>query len=189
MSSEPDVTVLLNQWADGNQAAFDALMPLVYAELHKLAKRYMERQASGHTLQTTAVINEAYLKLAAGREGAWKNRSHFFGVAAKAMRHVLVDYARSQRASKRGGEIAIVPLDEDPAATDKKATEVIALDSALTALAKSFPRQGQVVELRYFGGLSVQEAAHALNISQETITRDWKFARAFLRREMERGGM
>src|SRR5215831_4175693 len=179
MSSEPDVTVLLNQWADGNQAAFDALMPLVYAELHKLAKRYMERQTSGHTLQTTAVINEAYLKLAAGRDGNWKNRSHFFGVAAKAMRHVLVDYARSQRASKRGGEIAIVPLDEDPAATDKNAAEVIALDFALTALAKSFPRQGQVVELRYFGGLSVEEAAQALNISQETVTRDWKFARAF----------
>jgi RNA polymerase sigma-70 factor, ECF subfamily len=187
MPLEQDVTLLLNRWAQGDQAALDRLMPLLYRELHKLAKRYMAQQSPGHTLQTTAVVNEAYLKLASGANHDWQDRNHFLGVAAKAMRHILVDHARSQSAGKRGGEFAIVPLDDAFAAAEETAAEVVALDAALTALAKVDARKAQVVELRYFGGLSVEETARTLNVSPETVARDWKFALAFLRREMRRG--
>lgn len=180
------VTQLLLQWRQGDRAALDQLLPLVYRELHKMAKRYMAHQNASHTLQTTAVIHEAYLKLAGGSEQDWENRAHFFGVAAKAMRHVLVDHARNRGAAKRGGEAQIVPIDEGMALVGGPAREMIALDEALKSLAVSYPRQAEVVELRYFGGLSVEEAARTLKVSPETVARDWRFAKSFLRREMTR---
>jgi RNA polymerase sigma-70 factor (ECF subfamily) len=186
MTSGSEVTQLLNQWGAGDPSALDRLLPLVYRELHKMAKRYMRRQDSQHTLQTTAVINEAYLKMAGGAEQNWESRAHFFGVAAKAMRHVLVDHARSGRSAKRGGDVAAVTLDECVAVTGLRPAELVALDDALSGLAQRHPRKGRVVELRYFGGLSVEETANVLNISAETVARDWRFARAFLRRELTR---
>jgi RNA polymerase sigma-70 factor, ECF subfamily len=182
-SAGHEVTRLLNQWAHGDRAALDQLLPLVYKELHKMAKRYMEEQSPGHTLQTTAVIHEAYLKLA-GTEQDWQSREHFFGVAAKAMRHVLVDHARARKAAKRGGEVQMLPLEEGIAISGGVAAEIVVLDEALTALAKLDPRKGQVVELRYFGGLSVEQTARTLKISPETVNRDWQFARSFLQREI-----
>ena len=186
-SGENGVSGLLQAWKAGDQGAFARLVPLVERELHKIAKRYMQQQAPGHTLQTTAVIHEAYLKLAGDAERDWKDRSHFLAVAAKAMRQVLVDYARSQNAAKRGGEFAIVTLEDGLTAARDTAADVVALDAGIEALAKVDPRKAQVIELRYFGGLSVEETARMLNISPETVARDWKFARAFLRREMQRG--
>ena len=182
------VTGLLARWGKGDRAALDELLPLVYRELHKMAKRQMAQQREGHTLQTTAVIHEAYLKLAGGAGQDWESRGHFFAVAAKAMRQVLVDHARKGRAEKRGGDVEIVPVAEDLAMAMGPAEEMIALDEALDALSESYPRQAEVVELRYFGGLSVEDTARTLNVSPETVTRDWRFARSFLRREMEGGG-
>ena len=188
MSSSPDeVTQLLRRWSHGDQGALNELMPLIYGELHKLAKRHMARQEAGHTLQTTAVIHEAYLKLGASADKDWANRDHFFGVAAKAMRHVLVDHARTQRAAKRGGEVRIEQLDEGADVGVARAAEMLALDDALTALASQYPRKAEVVELRYFGGLSVEETARTLKLSPETVARDWHFAKAFLRRELNFG--
>jgi RNA polymerase sigma-70 factor, ECF subfamily len=180
------VTQLLIQWGKGDRAALEELIPLVYRELHKIAKRYMAQQNVNHTLQTTAVIHEAYLKLADGSERDWENRAHFFGVAAKAMRHVLLDHARSRKAAKRGGEAEILPIDEGLAVVGGPAREIIALDDALKALEVSYPRQAEVVELRYFGGMSVEDAARTLKVSAETVARDWQFAKSFLRREMKR---
>ena len=182
--SEHEVTQLLHQWGAGDRNALDRLLPLVYRELHKIAKRSVRRQDSQHTLQTTAVIHEAYLKLACGAERNWESRAHFLGVAAKAMRHVLVDHARSGRSAKRGGEALAVTFDESMAVAGLRPAELIALDDALSALAKRHPRKGQVVELRYFAGLSVEETAVVLAISAETVARDWRFARAFLQREL-----
>jgi RNA polymerase sigma factor (TIGR02999 family) len=186
MPSEPEVTELLVQWGKGDQAALARLMPLVYRELHKIAKRYMAQQNAQHTLQTTAIIHEAYLKLAAGSEHNWNNRAHFFSVAAKAMRQVLVDHARSRLSVKRGGEVTPIPLDEGIVVAPGQERELINLDDALTSLAQLHPRQAQVVELRYFSGLMVDETAKVLNVSPETVARDWHFAKAFLRREMNR---
>jgi len=181
-----DVTRLLRRWAGGDRGAIDELMPLIYRELHNLAKRQMTQQEPGHTLQTTAVIHEAYLKLGGSSDNDWENRAHFFGVAAKAMRHVLVDHARSRRAAKRGGEVRIEQLDEGAADFGvARAAELIALDDALTSLAGQYPRQAEVVELRYFGGLSVEETAATLKLSPETVARDWRFAKAFLRSELQ----
>ena len=179
------MTRLLHGWAEGDQAALDRLIPLVYKELHKIAKRYMAQQNPDHTLQTTAVVHEAYLKLAGGAEQDWQNRAHFFGVAAKAMRQVLVDHARTRRAAKRGGEVRIVSLEEGMALPARTAAEIMALDDALTALSKLDARKGQVVELRCFAGLSVEETARTLRVSAETVARDWQFAKSFLRREMK----
>ena len=184
---DTDVTLLLNQWANGDESALNALMPVLYRELHKIAKNFMSRQQPGHTLQTTAVVHEAYLKLAGSRDIEWRNRSHFFAVAAKAMRHILVDHARSLQANKRGGDAVLVPLEEGFVASGDPAADMLALDSALTALAKVDARKSQVLELRYFAGLSVEETAETLSVSPETVARDWKFARAFLGREMQRG--
>jgi len=187
MSSEREITRLLQRWAKGDAAAADQLLPLVYKELHKLAKRYMAQQSPDHTLQTTALINEAYLKLAAGAPANWENRAHFYGVAAKAMRQVLVDYARHRQTAKRGGEINMVTLDENLAISGGIGAEMVALDEALNALVKLDPRKGQVVELRYFGGLSVDEIAGTLKVSPETVARDWQFAKTYLQREMRQG--
>jgi len=180
-----DVTRLLRRWARGDRGALDELMPLIYMELHNLAKRQMMQQEAGHTLQTTAVIHEAYLRLGGGSDKDWENRAHFFGVAAKAMRHVLVDHARSRRAAKRGGEVRIEQLDEGADFGVARSAEMIALDDALTSLAGQYPRQAEVVELRYFGGLSVEETAATLKLSPETVARDWRFAKAFLRNELQ----
>ncbi len=183
-----EVTQLLNEWSNGDQAALDKLMPLVYGELRLMARRYMARQGPGHTLQTTALINEAYLKLVGQEEKHWQNRAHFFGVAAQAMRHILVDYARSRQYAKRAGGEQAVSLDEALTVSHERAAELVALDDALQELAKVDPRKCQVVELRFFGGLSVEETAEALKVSEVTVMRDWSMAKAWLHRELSKGG-
>lgn len=187
-SNDDGVTQLLRRWRDGDRGAAEELMPLIYRELHKLAKRYMNQEGAGQTLQTTALIHEAYLKLGGGSDGGWENRAHFFGVAAKAMRHVLVDHARARRAGKRGGYMQIEPLEEGADVGITRAAELIALDDALTSLGEQYPRQAEVVELRYFGGFTVEETAGALKVSPETIARDWHFAKALLRSALAPGG-
>jgi RNA polymerase sigma factor (TIGR02999 family) len=185
--TEP-ITRLLQQLNDGDRTALEQLMPLVYRELHHMARRFMGRQSPGHTLQTTAVIHEAYLKLAgAGAATNWQNRAHFFSVAATAMRHILVDHARARSSGKRGGEVRVVRLDDGLEVAERRPNELVALDDALNTLAKKHPRKSRTVELRYFGGLSVEETATVLEISPETVMRDWTFAKAFLAREMLRG--
>ena len=188
MTTSPhQISQLLARYSDGDQAALDQLMPLVYGELRKMARRYMRGQPPGHTLQTTALIHEAYLKLVGQGQRRWKHRAHFFGVAAQAMRHILVDYARSHHAAKRGGEVREVSFDEAAAVTEERAAEVVALDDALDMLAELAPRQSRVVELRYFGGLSVEETAEVLKVSAETVKRDWRMAKVWLLRELHRG--
>jgi RNA polymerase sigma factor (TIGR02999 family) len=179
-----EVTRLLVDWSQGDQAALDKLMPLVYGELRRIARRYMARQSPGHSLQTTALINEAYLKLVGQQEKQWQNRAHFFGVAAQAMRHILVDYARAKQYAKRGAGARQVSLDEALTVSDERAAELVALDEALTELANIDPRKCKVVELRYFGGLSVEETAEALKVSPVTVMRDWSMAKAWLHRAL-----
>lgn len=181
-----EVTQLLIEWGNGDPAALDRLMPLVYGELRQLARRYMSRQNPGHTLQTTALINEAYLKLIGQQDKHFQNRAHFFGVAAQAMRHILVDYARSKRYAKRGGDAPKVSLDEALTVSAERAAEVVALDDALKELAAIDPRKSQVVELRFFGGLSVEETAEVLKVSAVTVMRDWSMAKAWLHRELSK---
>lgn len=178
------VTKLLNDWRNGDEFALERIMPLVYDELRVMAKRYMNSQPSGHTLQTTALIHEAYLKLAHDNDKRWENRKHFFGVAAQAMRHILVDHARSKSSEKRGGTTYVVSLDDVPVVSIERAAEIIALDDALKVLENLDARKGRVVELRYFGGFSVEETADVLNVSVETVTRDWRFAKTWLLREL-----
>jgi len=189
-SSSSEVTQLLLEYGRGNQAAFDQLLPLVYAELHRMAKRYMAQQNSDHTLQTTALLHEAYLKLTGKHEKQWENRTRFFAVAATAMRHILVDHARAKRSAKRSGKVRVVQLEEglDIAhLANRPMEELIALDDALNILAQRHPRKGKTVELHYFGGLNIQETAAVLGVSPDTVLRDWSFAKAFLSREMQRG--
>lgn len=181
---EKEVTRLLEAWSEGKSEAIDELMPMVYEELRRMAKSYMNSQPSGHTLQTTALIHEAYLKLADQREKRWQNRAHFFAVAAQAMRHILVDHARSHKTDKRGGETQIVSLEDVAIISNERANELVALDEALQNLSNIDERKGRVVELRYFGGLSVEETAEVLKISQETVMRDWRFAKTWLLREL-----
>jgi len=183
-SPNRDVTGLLRAWGEGEESALDELLPLVYDELHRMAKRYMSSQPSGHTLQTTALIHEAYLKLADRKERRWQDRAHFFAVAARAMRHILVDHARSRRAEKRGGATQLISLEETAVVSDERAAEIVALDDALNRLSALEGRKGRVVELRYFGGLSVEETAEVLNVSPETVARDWRFAKTWLLREL-----
>ena len=180
------ITQLLNEWGNGDQAALDQLMPLVYAELRRMARRHMNQQRPGHTLQTTALIHEAYLRLAGDSARQWESRSHFYGVAAKAMRCVLVDHARSRRSAKRGGAVRPMTLDEGIHTSRERMAGLIALDDALTDLAKLNPRQCQVVELRFFAGLSVEETAAILKVSPETVMRDWRAAKAWLASELDR---
>jgi RNA polymerase sigma factor (TIGR02999 family) len=181
------VSHLLQRWSDGDRSALDQLLPLVYDELRRMARRYMGQQPSGHTLQTTALIHEAYLRLVGQEEKQWENRAHFFGVAAQAMRHILVDYARARGAAKRGGAARAVSLEEAAIVSDERAAELVALDEALAELARLSPRQSQVVELRYFGGLSVTETAEVLQVSSDTVTRDWNQAKAWLYRRLSKG--
>jgi len=180
MPSPEEVTQLLAEWGRGSQAALDRLMPLVYAELHRMASRYMSRQNAGHTLQPTALINEAYVRLASDEGREWENRAHFFSVAAMSMRHVLVDHARGRRATKRGSGTPLLSLDEAIVISDERTADIIALDDALSELAKLNQRQSEVVELRYFGGLTVEETAQVTKMSPETVIRDWRAAKAWL---------
>jgi RNA polymerase sigma-70 factor, ECF subfamily len=180
MTSQEEATQLLIECGNGNQAALDQLLPLVYAELRRLAGHYMCLQPAGHTLQTTALIHEAYLRLVGNSDKRWENRAHFLAVAAKSMRHVLVDHARAQQTDKRGGEKHTLPLDEAIVVSGERMTEIVALHDALTDLAKLNPRGSQVVELKYFGGLTVEEIAQTLRVSPQTVMRDWRAAKAWL---------
>ena len=178
------VTALLQAWSDGDQAALQDLLPLVEGELHRLARRYMRGERPGHTLQPTALVNEAYLRLVGVSRIRWQNRGHFLAVAARAMRHILVDLARARGYQKRGGGVAAVPLDGLDVAGATPGPDVVALHDALEALAQFDARKSQVVELRYFGGLTVEETAEVLGVSPETVMRDWKFAKAWLLRQL-----
>ena len=186
-TSREEVTGLLQAWSDGDQAALDKLMPLVYAELHRLAKRYMGREHTGRTLQTSALVNEAYLRLVDAHGVRWQNRAHFFAVSAQIMRRILVDFARSRQNLKRGGGALQVTLDEGLVVSPESGADLLALDEALEKLAIFNPRQSRVVELRYFGGLNEEEAAEALNVSSRTVRHDWSLARAWLYRELSCG--
>ncbi|HKR23430.1 MAG TPA: sigma-70 family RNA polymerase sigma factor [Pyrinomonadaceae bacterium] len=181
---EHEITQLLAKWSDGNQAALDELYPLVYEELHRLARRYMSRERKGHTLQTTALINEAYVRLVDQRNVQWANRSHFFAISAQIMRRILIDHARRHGYAKRGGGARQVSLDETAAVIQENLSEFLRLDEALTSLAQLDPRRSQVVELRYFGGLNNEEIADVLKISENTVIRDWNMARAWLYRQL-----
>lgn len=185
-TSTPEVTQLLVAWREGDQNALDDLLPLVYDELRRIARRYLSREVPGHTLQATALVNEAYLRLANQQKLDWQNRAHFFAVSSRVMRHLLVDHARSYQYAKRGGGAIQVTLDAaaDVAAADHEIADVLALDEALTRLAKFDARKAQIVEMRYFGGLSVEETAAVLNVSDITIKREWTKAKAWLYREL-----
>lgn len=183
-SASADVTSLLVAWSEGDTAALTELVPKIYAELHRLAHHYMRGEHERGALQTTALINEAYLRLVDTRHIRWESRAHFLGVAAQAMRRVLVDAARAREAGKRGGAELRVPLDEASLAAPEKAASVVALDDALTSLARMDERKSRVVELRYFAGLTVPETAAVLHVSPETVQRDWHVARAWLLREL-----
>ena len=182
-----EVTQLLLSWSNGNEHALDELLPLVYSELKRIARRHMARENPGHTLQTSALINEAYLKLVNQQGIEWQNRAHFFAVAAQVMRHILIDHARGRHFAKRGAGAQKISLDEKVAVSDEHAAELVSLDDALTALNKLDSRKGRIVELRFFGGLSIEETAEVLKISPVTVTREWRAARAWLRREMSSG--
>jgi len=179
-----EVTQLLLAWSEGDQGALEQLMPLVYAELRRLAKRYMRNERAGHTLQTTALIHEAYLRLIDTRQVRWQNRAHFFAISARLMRQILVDFARERGYKKRGGGARRVPLDEARVIGQGRDEALVAVDEALSALAGIDARKSQVVELRFFGGLSVEETAEALKVSPETVRRDWRLARSWLLRTL-----
>ena len=185
--SPPDVTKLLVAWNNGEQDALEQLTPLVYTELHRLAHRYMDRERHGHLLQPTALVHEAYQRLINLKNVSWQNRAHFFAVSAQLMRRILVDYARSRLYRKRGGEWRQVQLNEAVAVFPDRQTDIVALDDALRTLADIDPRKSRVVEMRFFGGLSIKEVAEVLNVSQETILRDWRLARVWLLRELGQG--
>jgi RNA polymerase sigma factor (TIGR02999 family) len=179
-----EITQLLAEWSDGNQSALDELYPLVYNELHRLARRYMSRERKGHTLQTTALINEAYVRLVDQKNVHWANRSHFFAISAQIMRRILIDHARRHAYAKRGGGAQQVSLEEVAAVTPDPGKELVRLDEALKSLAEMDPRRSQVVEMRYFGGLNNDEIAGVLKISANTVTRDWNMARAWLYQQL-----
>ena len=187
MSSPSEITELLVCWGDGDRAALDRLLPLVEGELHRLAHGYMRRENAGHTLQTTALINETYLRLVDQTRVRWQNRAHFFGIAAQIMRRVLLNYARDRRREKRGGGAYRVSLSEAEALSEEQSADLLALDEALERLALVDERKSRVVELRYFGGLSVEETAEVLKVSEVTIMRDWSMAKAWLSRELGDG--
>ena len=188
LPASADVTSLLVAWSEGDEAALALLVPRIYAELHRLAHHHMRAERPGGTLQTTALVNEAYLRLVDTRRVRWESRAHFLGVAAQAMRRVLVDTARARGARKRGSAVPMVPLEDVPLAAPERAASIVALDDALTALADVDPRKSQVVELRYFGGLTVAETAAVLRVSPETVHRDWRVAKAWLLRELSARG-
>jgi RNA polymerase sigma-70 factor (ECF subfamily) len=177
-------TALLLAWGRGETDAFDRLVPLVHAELRRLARRYMGRERPGHTLQATALVNEAYLRLIEVKQVRWQNRAHFFAMSARVMRRILVDSARARGNGKRGGDVPKVSLDEDLLVSPQSDPNLVALDDALRALEAVHPRKSQVVELRFFGGLSIEETGEALDVSPDTVKRDWRFAKLWLLREL-----
>jgi RNA polymerase sigma factor (TIGR02999 family) len=179
-----EVTRLLKAWGAGDKQALDRLTPLVYRELHRLAHGYMARERSGHTLQTSALVNEVYLRLVDSRQVSWQNRAHFLAVCAQVMRRILVDWARSHQAKKRGGGLPLLELGDAVASEEGPGRDLVALDHALEALARMDTRKSQVVELRFFGGLSVGDTAEVLKVSPETVMRDWKMAKAWLGQEL-----
>ena len=183
-----EITGLLVDWSNGDQAALDKLLPLVEQELHRLAHAYMRRENRDHTLQTTALVNEAYLKLIDQKKTHWQNRAHFFAIAAKIMRRILLNYARDQHRQKRGGNAVQVSLSDVSIMCMERPEELIALDEALDRFTQIYPRQGRVVELKFFGGLERDEIAEVLKVAPITVTRDWTFARAWLLLEMKNGG-
>jgi RNA polymerase sigma-70 factor, ECF subfamily len=184
MVSSSDVTQQLHNWTNGDTATLDHLMPLVYGELRRLAERYLRRERPGHTLQPTALVHEAYERLVGQHLPPWQNRAHFFGVAAQLMRQTLIDHARRRQAAKRCGQQ--VPFEEVVVRAQTRSTELLALDDAVTALATLDPRKGQIVELHFFGGLTVEETAQTLGVSVATIGRELRFAKAWLSRELQR---
>jgi RNA polymerase sigma factor (TIGR02999 family) len=183
----PEITRLLRAWGGGDRAALDQLAPLVYQELHRMAHRHMQREQPGHTLQTSALVNEAYLRLVDAKDIRWQDRAHFFAVSAQMMRRILVDAAKARLAGKRGGQSPHVNLNEAIDAVPARPGDLVALDEALDALAEVDPRKARVVELRFFGGMGVEETAEVLEISPQSVMRDWKLAKAWLMREMKGG--
>jgi RNA polymerase sigma-70 factor (ECF subfamily) len=183
-----EVSQLLRDWSNGDQAALDKVMPVVYQELHRLAHYYMRKERAGHTLQTTALVNEAYLRLADYKRMRWQSRAHFFAVAAQVMRRILVEQARSKNFQKRGGGAEKISLDETAIVSPGRSAEVIAVDEALTDLESWDPRKGRIVELRFFGGLSIEETAEVLKVSPTTVQREWRSAKAWLYRAISEGG-
>jgi RNA polymerase sigma factor (TIGR02999 family) len=184
--SSKEITRLLVAWGDGDQSALEELAPLVYSELHRLAHHYMGRERPGHTLQTSALVNEAYIRLIDWKNVRWQNRAHFFAVSAQLMRRILVDFARQRNNLKRGGDALQVSLTEAKAFAVDRGSDLVALNEALTALAKLNHRMSQVVEMRFFGGLSIDEVAEVLKISNESVMRDWRLAKVWLLRELGR---
>lgn len=184
--AQNEFTILLRAWSGGDRSALDKLMPIVFNELHKAAHRYMTREKPGHTLQTTGLVNEVYLRLLDASGISWRDRAHFFEIAARLMRRVLVDFARARARQKRGGHVQKVTFDDALEAGPRMSEDFVALDEALTALAHCDPRKARVVELRFFGGLSVEESAKVLKVSRITVLRDWKVAKLWLLREMSR---
>jgi RNA polymerase sigma-70 factor (ECF subfamily) len=185
--SEPNVTELLLEWQHGDMDALDRLTPLIYDELRRMAHRYVQRERAGHTLETTALVNEAYLRLMGQEKMDWQNRAHFFAVTAQVMRHLLIDHARRRHFAKRGGEAQQVALEEVTVLSQERAAELVALGEALDSLARIDPRKSRVVELRYFGGLSLEETADVLEVSLMTVRRDWRAAKAWLYRAVTSG--
>jgi RNA polymerase sigma factor (TIGR02999 family) len=182
-----DVTKLLLAWSQGDSSALEQLTPVVYRELHRLARHYIGQERPGHTLQTTALVNEAYLRLVDVNRMHWNNRAHFFAVSAQVMRRILVEFARRRHREKRGGEAARLSLDEAITVSVERGPDLLALDDALRTMAAMDPRMSQVVELRFFGGLTVEETSEVLKISPETVMRDWKSAKVWLLRELSAG--
>ena len=180
MAAEHDLTLLLKAWSDGEQAALDRLTPLVYAELRRLARKFMAGEREQHTLETAALVNEAFMRLVDWKNVQWQNRAHFFAVSAQMMRRILTDYARSRASQKRGDGVQQLSLDENLVFTEERSADFVALDEALTELEQIEPRMSRVVELRFFVGLSVEETAEVLNVSPFTVHRDWRFAKAWL---------
>jgi RNA polymerase sigma factor (TIGR02999 family) len=180
LATESKLTSLLGDWKQGDPSALQKLTPLIYDELRRIAHRYVRRERNGHTLQTTALINEAYVRLAGNEAPDWQNRQHFFAVTAQVMRHILIDHARRRQSLKHGGEVKQVSLSQVAVMADDRAAELIALDEALEELTVLDPRKSKVVQLRYFGGLSLEETADALGISLMTVRRDWRAAKAWL---------
>ncbi len=185
-STPQDVTELLRAWSEGERSALDKLVPLVYVELRRLARYHLKHENPGHMLQTTALVNEAYLRLTDSKRLHWRNRAHFFAICAQLMRQILVDFARTWSSQKRGGGVPHVFFDEAILPPDERDVDLVALDDALQALSRVDERKGRVVELRFFGGLEVEETAAVLKVSPETVARDWRLARAWLFRELRR---